>query len=442
MGLITRIFSSILSKRERSGLHIELGKYIEKTINYTDESKWKKAQELYVQGDYINSYYFLLDFLRNPYLENILIDKNEYVLNFELYQGSKKVYGKITDKEIIVFSDVVGYQNSIYPELLEILLQENYRFKYSKFVLTDDTIRITFGAPVSLVPPNILYEALKELSITVDNYDDVLLEKYKNLKAINIQHILQLPEKEVQVKIKFFRLWLKQAISMSEKLGRDANQKEINKGIISYILLATIYKIFYLLAPEGVLLDYIRKLDNFYWNRELDEVSKNEYLISSFLDLLSWNNQMISKSLYKVIATFSIVKYVDNYELVDFISTELEMAKQYLKQGFSEFFHFIVEYIIGYISFHIAIKHQYKEILDVLWRVYNDNFFTELGFSVRYINRHKLNSFVIEYHLNKVLYKYKLRNRFKINRLEYSTLEDFSKTFLTEFVNMLSYEQK
>ncbi len=440
MGIITRFFSSILSRREKSGLRIELGKYVEQSLSHFDKEKWNKSIELYTQGNYLQAYHSLLQFLKDPELDNIIINYRDHLLEFEFFQGSKKISGRITDLLIDVYSDVVGYKDHIPHELLEVLLQENHKFRYARFSLTEATIRIIFNGPVTLIPPNVLYEALKELSITADNYDDVLIEKYSEFTPINTQHIVQLSEQEISVKIKYFRQWLKTALATCEKLGRDKRQKEINKGTISYVLLSTLYKIFYLLAPEGVLLDYLRRLDSFYWSSGLDVVGKNEYLISSFTELASWTDQMIARSLYRVISTFSTVQSIGNHKLMDFISTELEAAKQYIIQGYSEFFYVVVEYIIGYINFHIALKHEYKELLDILWRVYNDGYFLDLGFSVRYITRGKLNSFVIEYRLNKVLDKYKLRGRFKVSKLDYSSLQQFSQSFLNEFVNMLSNE--
>ena len=441
MSFITRFFSLILSRREKSGLRIDLGKYIEQSINQADREKWNRAVELYTQGKYLESYDNLLQFLKDPNLDNIIIKRENHLLEFELFQGSKKVIGRLTDNEITVFSDVVGYKEHIPQELLEVLLQENYKFRYARFVLTSQTIRMFFNGPVSLVPPNVFYQALKELSITADSYDDVLIEQYKDFTPINTQHIVQLPEKEVNIKIKYFRQWLKSALGTSEKIGRDKRQKEANKGTISYILLSTAYKIFYLLAPEGVLLDYLKRLDSFYWSNNLDVVNKNEYLISSFSELLSWTDQMIARSLYKVISTFSTVQSIGSHKLIDFISTELEAARQYVVQGYSEFFHVVVEYIVGYVNFHIALKPDYKELLDILWRLYNDDYFLDLGFSVRYITRGKLNSFVIEYRLNKVLDKYKLRGKFKVSKLDYSSLQQFSQSFLNEFVNLLSYDK-
>ncbi len=441
MSFITRFFSSLLSRREKSGLRIELGKYLEQSLTHFDREKWNNSIELYTQGNYLEAYYSLLQFLKDPNLDNIIINKQNHLLEFELFQGSKKVIGRITENEISIFSDVVGYKDHIPNELLEVLLQENYKFRYAWFVLTPQTIRMVFNGPVSLIQPKVLYEALKELSITADSYDDVLIEKYEDFTPINTQHIVQLSDKEVNTKIKYFRLWIKSALNTCEKLGRDKRQKEVNKGTISYVLLSTVYKLFYLLAPEGVLLDHLRRLDAFYWSSELDVVNKNEYLISSLSELLSWTDQIISKSLYKVISTFSTVHSVETHKLIDFMSTELEAAKQYVIQGYGEFFHVLVEYIIGYVNFHIALKPEYKELLDILWRVYNDNFFLDLGFSVRYITRGKLNSFVIEYRLNKVLDKHKLRGKFKVSKLDYSSLIKFSQSFLNEFINMVSNEQ-
>ncbi len=441
MSFITRFFSALLSRKEKSDLNIDLGKYTEQAINLTRTEKWENAEKLYLQKKYLEAYKNLLEYLLVPDLNNINYQVDNHLIRFELFQGSKKIIGKITEEEIEVYSDVVRYSGGLPTELMELLLQDNFQYNYSKFILTPETIRLGFNAPVSVVPPQILYQALKELSITADNYDDILIEKYKNFTPINTQHIIQLPEHQIETKIKYLRQWTKERLSLVEKLSRDKRQKEINKGTISYLLLSLIYKIYYLLAPEGVLLDYLRKLDSFFWNNTLDIVSKNDYLFTSLSDLAEWSDSEIAKSLYRVISTFSVVSAVDNAKIIDFISTELEGAKQYIIEGFPNLFNVVIEYIIGYLNFHIALKPLLKELLDVLWRIYNDNFFLDMGYSVKYVSRGKLNSFVIEYRINKIIEKHKLRGRFKISRIDFSSITSFSNTYLTEVINLLNNEK-
>ncbi len=439
MALISRLISSILSKKEKNGLDIEFGKYTE-NLDISENIKiWQQLPLLYAKGQIFEAYKLLFDYLQNPEQQNLTYQQTEQGLKFEFYQGSKIVEGQITDNQIFAISKIATFSGQLSPSLLEFLLQENYKLRYNKFIKTQNYIALQLEAPVSIMPPKALYQALRELAIFADSYDDVLVERYPGLQPVNIQHIMPLSENEIKVKTSFLRQWIKSTLSAVEKLSKDRYSKEQNQGLISYLLLDLIYKIYYLIAPEGILLDFLKQLDKIFWKTEQTVMKKNDYLYSSLQQLYQQDDAYLRKSLYRVKATFSVVPVVKNSKIIDFISSELENIN-WLRTNYPDYYLNAAQYIIGYLNFHVALKPLHRELMDILWRILNNDFFIALGYQTNFLSRgKKLSSFNIEYNLNRILSKYKAKH-FRLSKLDYSSIQLFIKSYLSEFINLLTHE--
>lgn len=441
MAFISKFISSLLSKKDKSGLNIDFGKYTEDLDISENVKIWQELPLLYAKGQIFESYKLLFDYLKNPEQQNLSYKQTDKGLEFEFYQGSKIVQGQIIDNKIFAISQIASFTEQLPLSLVEFLLQENHKLRYTKFVKSQNYIAIQLEAPVSIMPPKALYQALRELAIYADSYDDVLVERYPSLQPVNIQHIIPLPDQEVKVKISYLRQWVKSTLSAVEKLSKDRYSKEQNQGLISYLLLALIYKIYYLIAPEGVLLDFLRQMDKIFWNTEQTVMKKNDYLYSSLQQLYQQDDNYLRKSLYRVKATFSVVPVVKNSKIVDFVSSELENIN-WLRTHYPDYYLNAAQYIIGYLNFHIALKPLHRELLDILWRILNNDFFIALGYRTNFLTRgKKLSSFNIEYNLNRILAKSKVKH-FRLSKLDYSSIQLFIKSFLAEFINLLTNENR
>ncbi len=440
MAFFSRFISNLLSKKEKTKISVEFGKYTGKWDFHFNQQLKVLASEFYIQGEYLQSYGTLLDFLSDSQQKNLSYKLDNDSINFNFYQGSKLIEGRFDRQNIIVWAKIAQFTGKLPISLLELLLQENFKLKYSKFVVIDNELVIKTVAPTLVMPPDTLYQALRELALSADSYDDILVERYPNLKPVNIQHITPLPEHEIKVKIDFMRAWIKQTLLTVEKLSRDRYSKEQNIGLISYLLLALNYKIFYLIAPEGVLLDFLRQMDSIFWQSQQPVSKKNDYLVNNFQMLYNQSDDYLRKSLYKVKSTFSVLQPITNEQIIDFISTELENTN-WIRTRKVDLYLKVVEYIIGYLNFHFALKPHHKSLLDILWRVLNDDYFSALGYSLKFLSRSKkINSFIVEYHINRILIKFKVKH-FRVSRLDYSDKNMFFKTFLAEFVNLLKNEK-
>ncbi len=103
-----------------------------------------------------------------------------------------------------------------------------------------------FDTELSTATPNKLYYGLKELATKADKQDDLLLSEFGFLQPVDTDHINQLPEQEKEVKYDFLQKWIRSTLEYIETLD-----PEKFSGGISYLLLTLVFRIDYLISPEG-----------------------------------------------------------------------------------------------------------------------------------------------------------------------------------------------
>jgi len=162
----------------------------------------------------------------------------------------------------------------------------------------------------------------------------------------------------------------------------------------------------------------------------------NQHLYYSLEKILHWQDSEISKNFYYVKSTFSIVDTISDTQILNFISSEFEIANWYRLYYKEEYFLKIIEYIIGYLNFHFALDPARKDLLNILWQILNNDFFMSIGFTLSLINKNKINSFALERKILDILHNYKIKN-FRIGKLDYTTKIDFIKSFMNEYINFL-----
>ena len=88
-----------------------LGRYIfTRTKDRTNV--WEEALKAYDDKRYIEAYIGVLNYLKNPYAENIVYqtfgNNENRGFTFELLQGSKKLTGRITPESLTITTEVVS----------------------------------------------------------------------------------------------------------------------------------------------------------------------------------------------------------------------------------------------------------------------------------------------------------------------------------------------
>jgi len=410
---------------------------------YTDQNKtkeqydcWDKATALYKEKKYLDAYVEFFKYLKDNNLDNVLFTREESKINFTVIQGSKIVSGTLNNREVQAEAELVRFEQLDVPVMRK-LLQENYYLFFSKFAIKNDIYTLKYFSPIEDAHPSSLYYALKELATEADMYDDVLVEEFDTLKAINTEHIEQIPENEKQVKLKFLKKWIDETIKNLKDLDSDKFTSSI-----SYSLLNLTFKIYYLLAPEGKLLDDLRFIQGiFYDEDESTQNEKNHRMIEEYEIIQQKPDSEILKSFYKVKATFGVAKPTTHNLVADFMHDELEKTKWYIDNKHPEIVKQICEYIITYTSYTFGMPVIAYDILMIAWRVLYPDFFAELGFTHYFYEpeNNKFHSDSIKKRIHTIVNHSKKKHvhiQFNTNNLNFSNLNEFAISFIQEFQNL------
>ena len=438
MGILGRF----LSKKKKvdqslaSEPDILFGKYTDRNKTKEQYESWDKAVNLFNEKKYLSSYYEFFTYLKDNKTENVEFEKDAGRIKFSFFQGSKIVHGSLNEREVQAEAEVARFQEQNMAVMRK-LLKENYYLYFSKFAVKNDVYTIKYYSPIEDAQPSSFYYALKEMATEADMWDDVLVEEFPQVDAINIEHIEELNENEKRVKLTYFRKWINETLTKVNEL--DSGKFT---GAIAYYLLNLTFKIHHLLSPEGTLLDDIRFIQSLFYkedNKNLNE--KEAAMIEVYKRLLTKTDEEIVKSFYKVRATFAVVGPTNHDTVAGFMNTELGKTKSYIENKYIDIVEEICKYTVYFASYSYGMPAVANEIIMVFWRIFNPDFFNDLGFKQSFFND-KTNTIDQENVLNRInhiLSHSKKRHpmlQFDVNKLDFSSKLDFAVSFIGQFQHL------
>ncbi len=410
---------------------------------FTDQNKtkeqyesWDKSKSLYKEKKYLEAFYEFFNYLKDRNLDNVTYTKEESKISFTIIQGSKIVTGTINNREVQAEAEVVRFDKLDVPVMRK-LLQENYYLYFSKFAIKNDIYTLKYFSPIEDAHPSTLYYALKELATEADMYDDVLVEEFDSLQAINIDHIEKITESEIRIKLKYFRKWIEETLKRIKEIDSDQFT-----GSVSYNLLNLAFKIYYLLTPEGKLLDDIRYIQGIFYEDDGSTVNeKNHRMVEEFRNFQQKSDDEILKSFYRIKATFGVARPTAHEHVVNFMQDELEKVKWYVENKHPEIVRQMCEYIISYTGYTFGMPSVANDLLMIVWRVFNPEFFAELGFTHHFYEpeNNKLSAESIKKRIHTMVSHSKKRHvriSFNANNLDFNSVNDFAISFINEFQNL------
>ncbi len=433
MGFFSNFLSTISTKDDIENPLIQFGKYSDRNKTPAQLESWTKSTSLFNEQKYLDAFEEFFIYLKDPVIENVLYTRKKEQIDFKLYQGSKIVKGYINNEEVYIISEVVQF-DKVNVAVMRRLLVENYYLWYSKFSKNNNVFTLQHRTPTKDEHPTSLYFAIKEVANVADSFDDTLVDEFPFLKPINLGAIEKLPTAELNIKLNYFKKTIDETLESINKLSASRF-----KGAISFSLLNIAYKIYYLFAPEGTLLDEVRHIHSIFWskNKLTDEI-KNQKMIEEFEKLSSKSNSEISKSLYKVTSTFPQVKPTHHDKVHDFVKREIEKIHWYRENKYYDIHLAICEYIVSYCTFVYGTEPVIIDLFQVFWKVTNHKYFTELGFVDEFVKNDKIILNTIEKRINKIISSNKNAYPnlvFNSRRLNTSSLHEFASSFLYEFIN-------
>ncbi|MCB0638006.1 MAG: hypothetical protein KDC54_15360, partial [Lewinella sp.] len=348
--------------------------------------------------------------------------------------GSKRIVGWATRYRLRAEARVARLVDPR-PELLRRLVEQNYSLKFSRYALDPDNhITVVFDTDTEDASPYKLYYALKELATQADKQDDLLLEEFGQLEAVDSSHLQPLPGLEAKVKHNFIVNSIRYTLREMEEGPLDP---QTYPGGIAYLLLSLIYKIDYLVKPEGYTMEILERIHRRYFTEDKDKTiqQKNQLLVSGLRALLQRSEKDYNREMYRVITTFGITVPATHDRLVHLINGELHHMDWYQENGYYAVAQAIPGYLVGYALFNYALPQPDRDFLHLYYRIAEPEYFRALGFQPDYCEpgTHTLDRRAIRRAIDGIAKKHRAQFpglRPAVSSLIFDNLVDFSRSYL------------
>jgi len=355
-------------------MSLSFGRFTDSDKSKSKVSIWYNSEKLYREKKFMDSYEAFLNYVRDDNTDNLDFRKTGNEIHFKFFQGSNIIKGNISDKGIVAESDIAEFEKPPVA-VMRRLLELNYSLLYCRYAFNNNKICLKFNSRLNDGAPRKIYYALKELASNADRQDDLLTNEFKILKPLETGAKEVMPEHEKQIKYKYFRKWIDEAVKIT-----DALNQESFTGAISYVLLNTLYKIDYLITPQGIIMTELERLNwQYFANDNKPYSEKNRLLKNSFLELLNKPETEILKDFYKTRSTFGIPLPSHHDKLVSVINRNIENVKYYIDNNYKNIALNIYEYIASHSLFSYGLPQADLKLLDLIMRLLNQDYLAELG---------------------------------------------------------------
>jgi hypothetical protein len=321
------------------------------------------------------------------------------------------------------------------------LLEMNFSLYYSRFALDNERLCMRFDSDAETASPGKLYYGLKELATKADKQDDLLVQDFSTLQSSDNEHVAPIPENEREIKYEYMQKWIQETLDTVSKLDADKFS-----GGIAYMLLALIYRIDYLIAPEGALLNELEKIGTIYFKKdERPVLEKNRDIIEEFKKLKAKSKEDICKQLFRSKYTFAITSPQVFKTIADSIHGSNSNLPWYRDNGHPNIAAQIAEYGISYCQYSYSLPRPVTEFYHLFMIVNFPEFFEALG-QITYSDpgKKELDSSAILTRIKEIeeTWRSKYPNmEMKVSNLKFDNLVNFNYSFTTE-IEFLNMEQK
>ncbi len=355
---------------------LRFGRYSDNNKPLAKTNKWYEAEDFFKAKNYPGAIAAFFDYLRDETEDNVIFRPQGEQFSFEFYQGSKHIYGSCDGSHIVAEVPVVK-MNSPSAAVMRRMLELNFGLYYTRTALRDDNVlSMIFETPLEAANPNKLYYGLKERATKADRQDDTLIADFKMLEAVDTGHIRPLPETELDAKYTYFRKWIEDALQRIATLNQDSFS-----GSIAYLLLNTLYRIDYLIAPEAKLLADLEKINGIYWTKkdEVPIIERNQMMQDEFRKLLSRSKEDFARDLYRSKATFAITNPPKMDKVKETIENSDRDSYWYIENKHPDLALILNEYGLSYNQYTFSMPDALTELYHLYMTVLHADYFEAVG---------------------------------------------------------------
>jgi hypothetical protein len=287
------------------------GRGINANLSEDEEELFNKSYEAFEKKDIINAYFYFFKSLENfsnkTSNNNIIINKQNQKLSFEIFQGTARISGYVT-KEYIYADSILTKKSSKNVALKRYLLERNYQLTYASYFSDDEYIKLKlFHDNITMTPQKIFYP-LMEIALNADFDKEYTKCEFSDVIIEDIGHLKPIDKNELEIKYNYLNMWIDDMIyKISTYPSND------NAAMQSFTLLYILLKIDYLIVPKYDMYQQISKIVQEYFSNENSTVeAKNEELENYILQLRDMPFEEFSKNFYDAKYTFNPSETADN----------------------------------------------------------------------------------------------------------------------------------
>lgn len=398
MGFFDYFFSN---KTENTGPKIQFGRFSDAYKEELKYDAWDIALEQFENEEYLESYQSFFNYLTDESAGNVSYEVRDGILYFEFFQGSKKIEGT-ADHSRITAEAKIAKTEKLHIGFLRRLLEENYQMRYSRYALDkDNNITSIFTSHIIDGSPYKLYYGLKELATYADKKDDILISEFDILQPINNGHVRHVEESEKRVKFEYKNKEIRRAL---EVIDNSKLNIQHFPGAESYIYLDLIYRLDYLLKPEGNTMEKIDNIHNLYFqNKDKTPVQKNRIIRRELKNILETSFEEFSKEIYDVKSTFGITQPSGLKRIQEFIDSEIKNMDWYYQNAHTRYALSIPSYIVGYSLFNYSMPAPMRDLFNLFYQIMQFSFFADLGIQGNYRTEKGINISGIKKEIKSIL---------------------------------------
>ena len=429
-------------KNKKHTLHC-FGRGTNANLSSDEEKLFNKSYILFEKKDILNAYkYFfesLQNFTDNIANNNIKIDLDKDKLSFELYQGTAKIIGHVTQKHL--YAEVIIAKNEdINVAVKRYILERNYQLTYAYYFSDDGYIKLKLYQDNITMSPQKIFFPLRELALNGDFDKEYIKSEFPNIALEDIKHLKDIDENELKIKYDFLHMWIQEIeIKLSTLPSND------NAGMQAFIYLNLLLKIDYLLVPKYDIHQKTAKKIQEYFNDESSTVeTKNEELREYIDTLKEMDFNEFKTKFYNAKYTFNPTEKTPMEEINSFISESLLRIRWYKNNRYNQIIPTIYKYIAFYLLYNYGLHPVMRELLHMLIEIQNPTFFKKLDYQTLYDeDKDSFSKRTIVSRINEIITPH--QSRFKLlkpfgNELNFNSLNEFSNSFYLQIKN-LNFEE-
>ncbi len=429
------------SKKTIARPAINFGRYSDNNKTVEKTARWTDADNLFREKKYQESIDAFFDYLRDDAADNVILKRNGQEFSFQIYQGSKIVRGNGNAEHMQAEVSLAKMPMPSVP-VMRRLLEQNFSLYYSRYSLDGERLCMRFDSDIDTANPNKLYYALKELATRADKQDDLLVQDFSSLQSLDTDHIQPLPDAEKEIKYVYVQKWIGETLQYIQTLDADKFS-----GGIAYLLLTLVFRIDYLICPEGSLQAELEKIPGIYFAKdERSSGEKNNLMIEAFQKFQTRPKEDFLKNLFRSKSSFAIVAPQNHKSVADAIYGANNNMVWYRDNNYPLMAQQICEYGISFAQYSYSLPKPVSELFQLFMQVNYPDYFTALGFGEKYYDAagNKFDSAEIIEAVEAIINNWKKKYpklEFKTQNLKFDNLTNFNFTYTNE-IEFLNFDAK